>query len=112
MADRSNHTRQVVLWLAAGILLVLQGVLALDWIVVLLVSLPLMLLAPARDDAGQWSLSRRVTAFVITLVLFGAIGSLVLLAGGSVEMLGRVILVVVGSTLVVMGLTLLVRAPA
>jgi len=111
LSERINCIHWVVICLTTGILLILQGVLQLDWIVLVLVSLPLMLLAPARKKVAKWPAWKKVFAFLGTLVLLSVIYWLGWLTEGSIEMTGRVVVVAVGFGLVLTGLVLLLRAP-
>jgi hypothetical protein len=108
----SNRVRWSIICLTSGILLILQGVFQLDWIVLLLVSLPLMLLTPTRDKATEWPLRKRVLVFSGTLAAIAVISLLSWLAGGSIEAAARVVIIAVGAGLVLIGLGLLLRTSA
>jgi hypothetical protein len=106
-----NHIHWVVVWLTVGILLVLQGILQLDWIVVVLGSLPLVLLTPERDRAAEWSFRKKALAIIGTLALIGLICATVLLLGGDIELSGRVVVIIIGVVLVVAGGVLFLQPP-
>ena len=112
MPEMSNRVRWSIICLTSGILLILQGVFQLDWIVLVLVSLPLILLTPTRDKAYEWPLRKKVLVFAGTLVAIVVISLLSWPAGGSIEVAARVVVIAVGAGLVLIGLGLLLRAPA
>ena len=112
MPEISNRVRWSIICLTSGVLLILQGVFQLDWIVLALVSLPLMLLMPTRDKATEWPLRTKVLVFSGTMAVIAVISLLSWLAGGSIEEATRVVIIAVGAGLVLIGLGLLLRAPA
>jgi hypothetical protein len=112
MPEMGNRVRWSVICLISGVLLILQGVFRLDWIVLVLVSLPLMLLTPTRDKAHQWPLRKKVLVSAVTMAAIAVICLLSWLAGGSIEEAARVVVIAVGAGLVLIGLGLLLRAPA
>jgi hypothetical protein len=106
----SNRVRWSIICLTSGVLLILQGVFQLDWIVLVVVSLPLLLLVPTRDKVAEWPLRKKVFVFAGTLAMTMGICLLGWLAGGSIEAAARVVTAAVGAGLVLIGLGVLLAS--
>ena len=106
MPERTSRIHWGALCLTTGVLLILACVFQLNWIVVVFVTFLLDLFVPARDKTAEWSLWKKVLAFVGTLVAITGICLLIWMAGGSIDVAARAITVAVGIGLVLIGLGL------